>query len=444
MQRRKILYLDGSETTALSEGSLREAGWEPCVVRSTAQAREVVDREDVFLGLVSLAEADAQFVGDLEDLLVSSRTMAWVALVTADCLQGADVRRLLLGCCYDYHRVPVDLPRLKVTLGHAHGMASLRSPPPRPQRRYSTYQMIGESQAMRRLYRDMEKIASVEDPIVIAGESGTGKELTAVAIHKLSRRAHRPFVVVNCGSVGADSTPSELFGQGRGAFAGPHGARVETLAEAHGGTILLDDIGDLPQEFQVGLLRFLQASEAERTGGKSSVGLDARVMATTRMDLERAVVEGRLRPELYYRLGVMRVDVPPLRDRAGDVGLLARFFLDAFGQVKGRRVTGLSRMAERAMARHDWPGNVRELLHRVRRAKVMCDGGLISPADLGLREPAQDRLPTSLSETRAAAEREGLCRTLAATGGNVSESARHLGVSRVTLYRLMEKHGLGT
>jgi DNA-binding NtrC family response regulator len=367
-----------------------------------------------------------------------------VGLVERNLLEDAFTQRLIPGCLYDYHTLPVDTERLLGTLGHAFGMAEAS----RRLRGIHTvhvngYRMIGTSPAMQRVYRDIEKIAKVDAPVMVTGESGTGKELAALAIHKQSDRADGPFVAVNCAALPAELIQSELFGHEKGAFTGAHKRRVGRIEAAHGGTIFLDEIGDVPLDQQVNLLRFLQEKTIERVGGTETIPVDVRVITATHVDLQNAIAQGRFREDLFFRLNVLTLEMPPLRKRQGDVEVLAQYYFDQFANERGSRVRGFSRAALEFMNAYAWPGNVRELMNRVRRAIVMCDRRLIAPEDLGLEVGDRNRRIMTLAEARAEAERRAIQDCLELTGHNISRAARELGISRVTLYRLMEKYGQG-
>jgi transcriptional regulator with PAS, ATPase and Fis domain len=247
---------------------------------------------------------------------------------------------------------------------------------------------------------------------------------------------------VNCGALPANLIQSELFGYEKGAFTGAAARKVGHIEAAAGGTIFLDEIGDLSADLQVNLLRFLQENTIERVGSTEKLSVDVRVIAATHVNLEKAVEEGRFREDLYYRLHVLNLKVPPLRERQGDVELLARFFFDKFAKERRPALRGFSHRALGVMREHDWPGNVRELINRVRRAMVMSDKRLITPEDLGLHAGAPRRRVITLEQAREEAER-GAIQSCLQRVRNVSRAARELGISRVTLYRLMEKHGLG-
>jgi transcriptional regulator with PAS, ATPase and Fis domain len=285
-------------------------------------------------------------------------------------------------------------------------------------------------------------VAGVDAPVLITGESGTGKELAALALHERSSRKDKPFVAVNCGALPNGLIQSELFGHEKGAFTGASQRKIGRIEAAAGGTIFLDEIGDLPLELQVNLLRFLQEKTIERVGGTTSIPVDVRVLAATHVDLEAAVAEGKFREDLYYRLNVLKINTPPLRDRQGDIEVLAKYFFEIFSHEKRRNVKGFSPAALQLMNRYNWPGNVRELISRVRRAMVMCERRLITPKDLDLDKRESQRLVTTLEAARSNAELEAIRNALQKNNSNLTDSARELGVSRVTLYRLIQKNGL--
>jgi transcriptional regulator with PAS, ATPase and Fis domain len=278
--------------------------------------------------------------------------------------------------------------------------------------------------------------------VLISGESGSGKELTAQAIHALSARAAQPFVPINCGAIAPTLIQSELFGYERGAFTGATRGKAGLIESAHGGTLFLDEIGDLPKDLQVNLLRFLQEKTICRLGSTRSIPVDVRVVAASHVQLQRAVAEGNFREDLYYRLCVLPVTVPPRRERRDDVVALAEHFFRLYADERAPRLTGFSSRAVAAMLDHAWPGNVRELINRVRRALVMADGRLVTPQDLGLETASPIMAQAALDDVRARTERLALRECLLRTGQNVSRAARDLGVSRTTMYRLLSKHGL--
>jgi DNA-binding NtrC family response regulator len=301
--------------------------------------------------------------------------------------------------------------------------------------------MVGTSEAMREVFRQIRKVAASDAPILISGESGTGKELAALAIHERSARAGRPFVPVDCAAIPSTLVQSELFGYEKGAFTGATARKLGRIEAAEGGTLFLDEIGDLPLDQQGNLLRFLQESTIQRVGATRLVTLNVRVIAASHISLQEAVRAGRFREDLYYRLNVLRIHMPALCERMGDIEVLARYFLGKFAGEAGRKVLGFTPQALDLMRGYGWPGNIRELINRIRRAIVMCDGPWITPADLDLQsspEHVEHVLP--LDTAREIAERQAIRAAMEACSNNHSAAARVLGISRPTFYRLLEKY----
>jgi DNA-binding NtrC family response regulator len=302
--------------------------------------------------------------------------------------------------------------------------------------------MVGHSDAIRQLQNKIKKVAMTHDPVLIGGESGSGKELAARAIHQCSSRASGPFLAVNCGAIAPALIQSELFGHERGSFTGAATAKIGLIEAASGGTLFLDEIADLPLELQTNLLRFLQERTIQRVGSHKCFTADVRVIAASHVDLAGAVAAGRFREDLFYRLSVLLITVPSLRERQADVLTLAHYFLrESTAGVSQVQVLGFSQKAVEAMMFHTWPGNVRELSNRVKRAVVMTDQRLISPDDLGLKLPVEP-MGMDLEAVRTLAERDAITLALVRVDSNVTHAARALGISRMTMYRLMDKHGL--
>lgn len=307
--------------------------------------------------------------------------------------------------------------------------------------------MVGNSPAMQHVYTSIRKFAMTNAPVLITGESGTGKELVARAIHERSAYGTGPFVAINCAALPPTLIAAELFGHEKGAFTGAMQRRIGRIESAHRGTIFLDEIGDLPLEQQTHLLRFLQERTIDRVGGTKPILVDARVICATNGDLNKAMLGGRFREDLYYRLHVLRLHLPALRERGDDLELLATFFLRKFAADHGPTVAGFSEDAWKRMRDHHWPGNVRELIGSVRRALVMAESPWITARDLGLDRPLsapqpEPRTPTAAA-SRPAVDEQQLKAALAAQGGNVASTARALNLSRMTIYRLMHRYGIG-
>jgi two-component system NtrC family response regulator len=305
-------------------------------------------------------------------------------------------------------------------------------------------EMVGTSPAICTVFDLVRKMANTEMPVLITGETGTGKELTAQAIHERSLRKRGPFVPINCGAIPETLLESELFGHERGAFTGAVQQKKGKLESASGGTLFLDEVGDLVPALQVKLLRFLQEGTFERLGGHETLHVDARVLAATNVDLKTAIDKNLFREDLYYRLGVLRIHLPPLRDRGEDTLLMAMVFLKQAAATNGKPIRGYTSHAIDALRAYSWPGNVRELSNRVRRAVVMAEAMEITPQDLDLTsEELHDK--DSLDSLRQAHRRievELLVKAISLHHGNLTRIARDLEVSRSTLYRKLRAYGL--
>lgn len=441
MTPQKVLCLSrGASVAALTE-QLRAHDWLALPADDLAEAQRILSHERVQVGLLCLWECAPLELDRVEACLLGL-SLEWVALVPVDAPTSPDLCHLLLDYVFDHHTHPVDWGALSVTLRHALCRAELRARAAAAPCDVQLMGMAGHSPAMNRLRQQIRKVATTDAPVLIGGESGSGKELTAQAIHQCSQRAGQPFVAVNCGAIAPTLIQSELFGHERGAFTGATTARQGLIEAANGGCIFLDEVADLPLELQTNLLRFLQEHTIQRVGATRSVSVDVRVIAASHVDLSQAVVAKRFREDLFYRLNVLPIVVPSLRERVADIPVLAQHFLhQCLQQGCSRRVAGFSPEAREAMLAHPWPGNVRELSNRVQRAVVMSEQRLITPADLGLTVPVTASA-VGLDAARLQAEREAIALTLGRMAHNVTRAARELGVSRMTLYRLMDKHGL--
>lgn len=303
--------------------------------------------------------------------------------------------------------------------------------------------MVGDSPIMHKLLSTIEKIAKVDSPVLISGATGTGKELAARHIHRLSRRADKPFIVINCSTASDSQMLSELFGHSAQLTSADKPAGMSPIEAADGGTIYFDGVADLTPDLQLSLLKFLVDGVIAKPGDEPPVNLDLRVMAATNIDLAEAIEQGLFREDLYYRLNVFFLEVPTLRERENDIEIIAAYYLERFKQEQDSSVKDFTEDTKRLMNIHVWPGNVRELMNRVRRAVAICDSRHISAQDMGLERREGTRSHhRSLSEIRAAAERTAVIAALRRNRDNIAAAARELRVSRVTLYRLMEKYQL--
>jgi two-component system NtrC family response regulator len=295
---------------------------------------------------------------------------------------------------------------------------------------------------MQSVFTFIRKVAPTSAPVLILGESGTGKEMVAQALHRRSPQSGGPFVAISCNTIPETLLESELFGHEKGSFTGAHAQRKGHVEMAAGGTLFLDEIGELPAQVQVKLLRFLQEKTFQRVGGRQEIQSDTRVVAATNVDLQEAVSKGKFREDLYFRLAVVVVRLPPLRERGDDLGLLAKDFLRRYGTEHGKPGLVFSPGALRAVTLHRWPGNVRELQNRVQRAVIMAEGNRVDASDLELTEALSALAPQTLKEARENVERELVRDALRRHRSKITSAALELGISRPTLYELMEKLGI--
>ncbi|WP_296949610.1 sigma-54 dependent transcriptional regulator [uncultured Massilia sp.] len=438
MTQKRLLCIapQSTDTTALLGEAMHD--WDIRCVSSLGEAGRELRGNRYLVGLL-VHDREQQRPADIDTFLRRHGEMQWVGVFSRRDLEFAPCRDLVVEHLCDYHTLPVDPLRLSHTLGHAHGWAMLRRP--HAPTAAGDSPLIGNCDAIVRLRAQVERVAKVAAPVLIWGESGSGKELTAQAVHAQSDRAHGPFVPINCGAIAPSLIHSELFGYERGAFTGATRGKAGLIESADGGTLFLDEIGDLPKDLQANLLRFLQEKTINRLGSTRQIRVDVRVIAASHVQLQQAVAAGDFREDLYYRLAVLPVTVPPLRERRDDLVTLAEHFFHMYANEKSPRLKGFSNRAIEAILEHEWPGNVRELINRVRRALVMSDGRLIMPEDLGLSFGIA--LPqAALDDTRLRTERRALRECLDRSGQNVSRAARDLGVSRTTMYRLLSKHGM--
>ncbi len=315
-------------------------------------------------------------------------------------------------------------------------------------------EMLGESPAFLKVRQLIHKVADSDVPILVTGASGSGKELVARAIHQLSRRASGPFVPINCGAIPRDLLESELFGHEKGAFTGAYQQVKGTVERAHKGTLFLDEVGEIPLELQVKLLRFLQEFTCQRVGGRETIKVDLRIISASNCDLQELMEIGRFREDLYYRLDVIPIYLPTLSERGDDVLVMAKVFLERYAAKAGKHILGFSPEALRLFKAYSWPGNVRELINCIRRAVVLCDTVQVSPQHLrlmngknvGTRAPEkaapEDYHGMSLREARARIESHLLAAAIHDCQGDAKEAAKVLKISRSMMYHLINKYDL--
>jgi transcriptional regulator with GAF, ATPase, and Fis domain len=297
--------------------------------------------------------------------------------------------------------------------------------------------IIGSCSHMQQVFSNIDKIASTDVSVLIFGETGTGKELIARELHRRSGRAMGPFAVINCGAIPENLLESELFGHVRGAFTGAVTSRIGRFQAAHHGTLFLDEIGEMPQHLQVKILRALQDHRITRVGDEKSEEIDIRILAATNRDLSAMVKKGTFREDLYYRLNVVEIDVPPLRQRGNDALVIANYFLQKYSKIYGKDILGLSEQAQNAILNYDWPGNVRQLENRIRRAIVMSEGKRINPVDLDISN-AEISSTMSLSDALEKFRQQYIADALERNAGNRTQTAKELGIDPRTIFRHLE------
>ncbi len=369
-----------------------------------------------------------------------------VIVLTGQNGQANALRAVAMGA-YDFLAKPFEPEILSLTVERAFRLHELQAENARLQAMRQPDALGGlitRDPEVLRVCRTIEKVASTGATVMLLGESGTGKEVLARGLHQASNRKGGRFVAINCAAIPENLLESELFGYEKGSFTGAAKTTPGKIETAHGGTLMLDEIGDLPMPLQAKLLRFLQERVIERVGGRQEIPVDVRIVCATHQDLKQLTSEGRFREDLYYRLAEIVVNIPPLRARVGDAALLAHAFTKRFAQEQQRRSLSLSEDALQAIEAHPWPGNIRELENCIKRATIMADGSQVTADDLGLPPASVEAAESSLDlrAVRDEAEKKAVIAALSRANGNVLKAAELLGVSRPTLYDLMHRLGL--
>ncbi|MBN2009290.1 PEP-CTERM-box response regulator transcription factor [candidate division KSB1 bacterium] len=384
--------------------------------------------------------------GDREGLEILEKIMKMRPKTKVIMITGHDEKEMALKAiqlgAFDFYQKPIEIDELKVIIKRALYIQTLEkenehlNAQVRNEKGFAD--IIGDCAQMNAVYDVMRKVLSTDVPVLIYGESGTGKELVARAIHYQSYRKNKAFIPINCGAIPENLLESELFGHEKGSFTGAYYKKEGKFELADQGTAFLDEIGELSPTLQVKLLRFLQEKEIERVGGKQPLTVDVRIVAATNKDLEKEIKTGNFRTDLYYRLGVITIKLPPLRERGDDIILLASNFLNKYAKEYNKNSLYFEALAQKRMLEYAWPGNVRELENRIKRAAIMTQSNFVSCEDLGLDENASAKRET-LVEIVDDVQKQYIIKALSKTNGNISKAARELGISRVTMYDLMNK-----
>ncbi len=445
-QRARLLIVDDDPVMLNQIGLALGDEFEMFKANNPKSAWAIIESEHPDLVTLDLAleNNDAESGFSLLEKCIEFDPLMKIVLITGNDTEENALRAVDQGAL-DFLGKPIDIDALRHLLRRARRIGQLERQNAEILKRFNGKgrlgQILGHSSAVEEVFHMVRKVAPTDVTVLILGESGTGKELVARELRRLSKRVAKPFISINCGAIPENLLESELFGHEKGSFTGAHMLRPGRLELAHTGTVFLDEVGELPPPLQVKLLRFLQEREIERVGGRSVIRIDARVIAATNRDLDSEVKAGRFREDLYYRLSVVNIQLPPLRKRQEDIPYLAQYFLERFSVEMGKEKLAFSRKAREAMLHYSWPGNVRELQHHVQKAVVMSTGRLIRSVDLGLEDQAVPS-PQSLRNVREQTDREMIIQTLRRTCGNISKAAQELDISRPSLHDLMRKHGI--
>jgi len=452
--RSKILIVDDNQALLLGLQRLLTEHYDTTAATSGAEALERMQVEDFDLCLIDLAMPEMDGLELLRRARGTGKLKSAIMMSGSGTIESA-VHAVKLGAA-DFIEKPVRPERLFLSIANALRFERLADAHERLLAEASFEdEMIGESQALETVRKLIRKVAPTEASVLIMGENGTGKELVAKAIHRQSRRSGKPYIKLNCGAIPKDLIESELFGHEKGAFTGANSRRAGRFELANGGTLLLDEIGDMPLQMQTKLLRVLQDGEFERVGGSETLNVDVRVLAATHRDLKSMVQRGDFREDLYYRLHVFPIPVPPLRERGGDLALIAAHCADRSGKRnRGEPVTFTEDGLE-ALRGHSFPGNIRQLLNLVEQLTILIEGNTITSADVRIAlptpNPADTRvlgpaspvpLDSNIGVTEETLERDRLIKAMDAAGGRKAAAAEILGVSRSTLWRKLRAHGI--
>jgi len=443
----RILIVDDDEGIRTQMRWLLAGGYEVFMAEDRRSALEIVVKERPGVVMLDLGlEPHPQ--GVEEGMLALGEMIQQDVFVKVVIITGRtekeDALNAIASGAYDFLCKPIQTDELRVILKravHVYGLEQEHREMQHGSNEGLFEGMLGSSPQMQGVFEMIRKVATTDAPVLIVGESGTGKELTARAIHRQSMRRDGPFVVINCSAIPETLLESELFGHEKGAFTGAHIQRKGRIELASGGTLLLDEIGELSPVLQVKLLRFLEDNQIERVGGREQIAVNARVLAATNTDLKQAIKEARFREDLFYRLSVVNIVLAPLRERRDDINLQAEAIQQRYVAESKKKIIGFNSQALKALETHSWPGNTRELENRIRRAVIMAAGPRLTPVDLELTSPIQYG-GLRLRAAREATEKDLIQQTLVRYKGNIARAASELGISRPTLYDRMQKLGL--
>lgn len=418
----------------------------PYVVDLAGSRTEAVEKVSEFayrvvvldLGLPPDENGAAEGLKTLDEVL-SEAPLTKVVVASGNVERANAVQSVAKGA-FDFIAKPIDSDVLKLVIDRAMRMFELEQENMRLRKlsESGTDGLVYGSSRMTEIVQMLQRVGPMDVSVLLIGETGTGKEVLAKSLHDLSTRKAQPFVAINCASIPENLLESELFGHEKGAFTGAVKRTHGKFELADHGTLFLDEIGDMPMPLQAKLLRFLQERRLERVGGRDSISVDVRLITATNQKLEKLIVEGRFREDLYYRINDVRIELPALREREADTILLAQYFLNKFNKIFSKQAIGFTEDAMDAICQHSWPGNVRELENRVKRAVIMAENKRVTAKDLDLEKAAVDKRDLNLRKQVENLEKRLVIEALAYTDGNITKAAKLLGISRPHLYSLME------
>ncbi len=449
MSSRVLVVDDDRSMCELMQAALEKRGHEVEACTRGAEALELISNRD-FGAVVTDLNLEKMSGLDICKYVTENRPEVPVLVVTAFGDMSSAIAAIRAGA-YDFLNKPLEMEALHLAVDRAIQHRRLREEVKRLTEEVgharTAGELVGKSPAMRKVYELIGRVSDTDSSVLLTGESGTGKELVARALHSQSDRANRPFIAINCAAVPANLLESELFGHVRGAFTDAKTSRKGLFERAHGGTVLLDEIGEMPMAMQPTLLRVLQERRLRPVGGSAEISFDTRILAATNRDLESDVEEGRFREDLFYRLNVVEIHVPPLRTRGNDILQLAQHFVDVLSKRMGKPVEGITAEAAKKLLDYDWPGNVRELENAIERAVTLTRFDRITVEDLPERIGAYQSTRINPIDVDAEQvlpleelEKRYIERVLKVVGGNKTRAARLLGLDRRTLYRKLERY----
>jgi putative PEP-CTERM system response regulator len=443
-----ILIVDDEKNIREGLGkALEQEGYEISLASDGEEASKLIDSENVDLVIADLKMPKMSGQELLKRVASSYPTVPVIILTGHGTIESA-VTAMRDGA-FDFITKPVNLDRLSMLVKRALSNRELilqhRELQEELEKQRGLKNIIGKSPAMKKIFDVINQVAPTKASVLITGESGVGKEIVADAIHRLSNRKDKPFIKVHCAALSESLLESELFGHERGAFTGALNRKRGRFELAHNGTIFLDEIGEIDQSIQIKILRVLQEKEFERVGGEQTISVDVRIISATNRDLQAAITEGSFREDLFYRLNVVNIHIPPLRERKEDIPLFLAAFIKEFAQENGKPVEGIDSKARAMLYAYSWPGNVRELRNCIESAVVMSKGTIITPDDLPpsvKTETGENDIRIPLGSTLSEAEREIIQHTLSSNRGNKSKTAEILGIGRKTLHRKLKEYGI--